>query len=91
VRRLCDFGALHLFERIDALALVVESVHQMHVCGVDSSDGKGRRSESVGRRNSQIAKAVVQKEEEEAFAGREGGTGPCICGYQLLSIHFIPL
>lgn len=31
---LCDFGANDLFQGVDALALVVESVHQMHLVGV---------------------------------------------------------
>lgn len=31
VGRLCDFGAHDLLERVDALAVGVEGVHQMHV------------------------------------------------------------
>jgi hypothetical protein len=39
---LCDLGARDLLQGVDTLALVVESVHQMHVDGI-MCDSRGRR------------------------------------------------
>lgn len=43
VGRLGDFGAVDLLERVDALALGIESVHKMHDWRYEVVDSLGRR------------------------------------------------
>ena len=45
---LCDLGAVDLLQGVDTLALVVESVHQMHVGGIMcGSRGRGKEGTLV--------------------------------------------